>query len=166
LQQPLHIGTLRVSALRFADPRVLAVLEALCGFAHLPAGFRHRDLRPRIAALLGRPYSRSQMTYDLRRLRLRGLIERRSRTHAYVLTPYGRRVAFFYSKLYLRILRPQAPVLARQTDGLPPSIASVRRLPLLLKNLTQPAQQFPAGAGSRSQQSITIHVLPRLSGCC
>ena len=59
------------------------------------------------------------MTYDLRRLRLRGLIERRSRTHAYVLTPYGRRVAFFYSKLYVRILRPHAPVLADPTDALP-----------------------------------------------
>lgn len=119
LQQPVQIGAQRVSALRFADPRVLAVLEALCGFAHLPAGFRHRDLRPRIAALLGRPYSAGQMTYDLRRLRLRGLIERRSGTHAYVLTPHGRRVAFFYSKLYVRILRPHAPVLADRSDALP-----------------------------------------------
>ena len=119
LQQPLRLGAQRVSALRFADPRVLAVLQALCGFAHLPAGFRHRELRPRIAALLGRAYSAGQMTYDLRRLRLRGLIERRPQTHAYVLTPYGRRVAFFYSKLYTRILRPHAPVLADATDALP-----------------------------------------------
>jgi hypothetical protein len=52
-------------------------------------------------------------------LRLRGLIQRRSRTHAYILTPYGRRVAFFYSKLYGRILRPHAPVLADGTDALP-----------------------------------------------
>jgi hypothetical protein len=124
LQQPVQVGAQRVSALRFADPRVLAVLQALCGFAHLPAGFRHRDLRPRIAALLGRPYSAGQMTYDLRRLRLRGLIERRSRTHAYVLTSYGRRVAFFYSKLYGRILRPHAPVLADATDALPRPLRS------------------------------------------
>ena len=64
------------------------------------------------------------MTYDLRRLRLRGLLERRSPTHADLLTPYGRRVAFFYSKLYGRILRPHAPVLADATDALPRPLRS------------------------------------------
>jgi hypothetical protein len=33
------------------------------------------------------PYSTSQMTYDLRRLRLNGLIRRIEHTHTYVLTP-------------------------------------------------------------------------------
>ena len=140
LQHRLQIGAQHVSALRFADPRVRAVLEALCSFAHVPAGFRHRDLRPRIAALLGRPYSAGQMTYDLRRLRLRGLIERRTRTHAYLLTPYGRRVAFFYSKLYLRILRPNAPVLADQTDALPrPLRAALEQLDVAIDRICQEA---------------------------
>ena len=59
------------------------------------------------------------MTYDLRRLRLRGLIERSVGTHRYHLTPYGVRVAFFYSKLYLRIFRPQAPTLEPFGDAIP-----------------------------------------------
>jgi hypothetical protein len=67
LQQPTVEAGQRVSALRFGDPRVMAVLQALCHFAPLPGGFRNRNLRPHIAALLGRPYSRAQMTYDLRR---------------------------------------------------------------------------------------------------
>ncbi len=72
----LHQGQ-RCPALRTTDTRVRALLEALCGFAHLPGGFRHRDLRPRVAALLGEPtYSANQMTYDLRRLRRKGLIVR------------------------------------------------------------------------------------------
>ena len=119
LQHPLHLGRQRVSALRFGDPRVQALLQALAGFAHLPAGFRHRDLRPRVAALLGRPYSAAQMTYDLRRLRLRALIDRQFHTHRYRLTSYGQRVAFFYSKLYLRIFRPHAPALEVNRDALP-----------------------------------------------
>jgi hypothetical protein len=119
LQRPLHLGGLRISALRFGDPRIQALCQALTGFAHVPAGFRHRDLRPRIAALLGRPYSAAQMTYDLRRVRLRGLIERSVGTHRYHLTPYGVRVAFFYSKLYLRIFRPQAPALEPFRDAIP-----------------------------------------------
>jgi hypothetical protein len=47
------------------------------------------------------------MTYDLRRLRLKGVIHRIPKTHRYTATTYGLKVAFFYSKLYLRILRPQ-----------------------------------------------------------
>ena len=46
------------------------------------------------------------MTYDLRRLRLKGLIHRIPQSHRYTATTYGLKVAFFYSKLYLRILRP------------------------------------------------------------
>ncbi len=46
------------------------------------------------------------MTYDLRRLRLHGLIERIPRTNTYVLTPDGARVALFYTKIHGRLLRP------------------------------------------------------------
>jgi hypothetical protein len=119
LQQPLQVGRLRISALRFGEPRLQALCQALSGFAHLPAGFRHRDLRPRVAALLGRSYSAAQMTYDLRRLRLRGLIQRQIGTYRYQLTRDGLRVAFFYSKLYLRIFRPHAPVLTTGGDTFP-----------------------------------------------
>jgi hypothetical protein len=119
LHHPLHLGSVRVSAFRFGDPRIHALCQALTGFAHVVAGFRHRDLRPRVAALLGRPYSAAQMTYDLRRLRLRGLIQRQASTHRYHLTSAGLRVAFFYSKLYLRIFRPQAPALDDRRDAFP-----------------------------------------------
>jgi hypothetical protein len=107
LQSPTVEAGQRVSALRFGDPRVMALLQAITGFTHLPRGFRNRDLRPQVEALLGRPYTRPQTTYDLRRLRLKGLIHRIPKTHRYTATTYGLKVAFFYSKLYLRILRPQ-----------------------------------------------------------
>ena len=119
LQQPLQLGLARVSALRFGDPRVQALCQALSGFAHVATGFRHRDLRPRIAALLGHPYSAAQMTYDLRRFRLRGLIQRQAGTHRYRVTSSGLRVAFFYSKLFLRIFRPQAPAFDAHNDAFP-----------------------------------------------
>jgi hypothetical protein len=40
LQQPLPVGQLRISALRFGEARIQALCQALSGFAHLPAGFR------------------------------------------------------------------------------------------------------------------------------
>jgi hypothetical protein len=129
LQQPSIQDSQRVSALRFGDPRVMAVLHALTAFAHLPEGFRNAQLREHVGALLGRTYSAAQMTYDLRRLRLKGLIHRLPGTHRYTATTYGLKVAFFYSKLYLRILRPQWAALLPDDDHLPrPLRAALDRL--------------------------------------
>jgi hypothetical protein len=119
LQQPTVEGGQRTSALRFGDPRVMALFQAITGFAHLPRGFRNRDLRRRIEALLGRPYSAAQMTYDLRRLRRKGVIHRIPQTHRYTTTSYGLKVAFFSAKLYLRILRPAWAALLPTDDQLP-----------------------------------------------
>jgi len=119
LQQPTLEAGQRVSALRFGDPRVMALCQALTAFTHLPRGFRNRDLRPHVATLLGRAYTAPQMTYDLRRLRLKGLIHRITGTHRYTATTYGLKVAFFYSKLYLRILRPHWAALLPAQDPLP-----------------------------------------------
>jgi hypothetical protein len=122
LQQPTVTDGQRVSALRFGDPRVMALLQAIIGFTHLPRGFRNRDLRPQVEALWGHPYSAAQMTYDLRRLRLKGLIHRIPKTHRYTTTTYGLKVAFFYAKLYLRILRPNWPALLPDGDRFPRSL--------------------------------------------
>ena len=46
------------------------------------------------------------MSYDLRRLRLHGLIERLPHSNTYTLTPDGIRVAIFYTKLQHRLLSP------------------------------------------------------------
>lgn len=119
LQRPTVEAGQRTAALRFGDPRVMALFQALTGFAHLPHGFRNRDLRPRVEALLGRPYSTTQMTYDLRRLRLKGVTHRIPQTHRYTATSYGLNVAFFSAKLYLRILRPAWPALVPPVDDLP-----------------------------------------------
>ncbi|WP_448074230.1 hypothetical protein [Georgenia yuyongxinii] len=56
--------------------------------------------------LLGMAYTVNQMSYDLARLRLNGLIERIPHTNTYVLTPDGQRVAIFYTKVHDRLLRP------------------------------------------------------------
>jgi hypothetical protein len=55
--------------------------------------------------LLGVPYPVNQMSYDLSRLRVNRLIERRPRT-TFDLTPDGQRVAIFYTKVDDRLLRP------------------------------------------------------------
>ena len=68
-------------------------------------GVTNKSLRALTARLLGANYSSSQMT---RHLRLNGLIRRIEHTHTYALTPDGRRIAIFYTKIYNRLLRPLA----------------------------------------------------------
>jgi DNA-binding HxlR family transcriptional regulator len=99
----------RAAALRFGDPRVLALFHTLVLFSLLPQGFRHRDLRQRYATFLGidpTALTQGQMTYQLRRLLMHGLIERVPKTHLYQLTHFGLRAALFLSRLYARAIRP------------------------------------------------------------
>ena len=96
----------RAPALRFGDPRVMALAGALCACLHTVGGFTNRSLRAQVSTLLGIPYSMGQMSYDLRRLRLKGLITRLPHSNTYALTQDGQRVAIFYTKVHNRLLRP------------------------------------------------------------
>jgi hypothetical protein len=96
----------RVSALRFGDPRVMALAGALCVLVHTVVGFTNRSLCAQVKTLLDGPYTSTQTTYDLRRLRLKGLVRRLPGTNRYLLTPEGVRVAAFYTKVHNRVLEP------------------------------------------------------------
>ena len=99
--------------MRFGDPRVQALLAALLSFRVLPEGFQNRDLRETVSPLIGLPvseYSRGRMTYDLRRLRLHGLIESISGIKRYRVTHDGKRTALCNRRTYARALRPAISV--------------------------------------------------------
>ena len=119
LTQPTVIDGQRVSGLKFADPLVLAVLTALLIFRLLPQGFSNRDLRDHVAQLLTCPpdeFSPGRMSYQLRRLRLKGLIQRLPNTHRYEVTDAGLRAALFYTTSLSQLIRPLSTDLS--TDGL------------------------------------------------
>jgi hypothetical protein len=107
-------------ALHFGDPRVMALLACLCSYGHLFAGLTNRTLRPQMAELIP-GYTPGQMTYDLRRLRRKGLIRRIPKRQRYELTSFGRRTAVFFTKTHVRIVNPS---LAELDPQLPPEIAN------------------------------------------
>jgi hypothetical protein len=74
-----------------------------------------------VTTLLGCPYTSRQATYDLRRLKRKGLIVRLPGHHRYQLTPLGRRVAVLFTKVYGRVL---APGLAELDPRLPTDLAN------------------------------------------
>ena len=116
----------RVAGLRLTDPRSLALLAVLCVFRLLPHGFTNADLRRHLAPLLGKPpglMTSGQITYDLRRLRLHGLIQRVPGTFRYQVTGTGLRCARYLTRLHDRLLRTG---LAQFTDPDPPVPAALR----------------------------------------
>ena len=87
----------------------MAVMAAIVGFTHLLAGFDNPTLVRAVSAQLRCPYTSRQATYDLRRLKRKGLIVRLPGHHRYQLTPLGRRVAVLFTKVYGRSWRPAWP---------------------------------------------------------
>ncbi len=127
INRPRQVETQRASALRFADPKVQSLWNALLLFPLLPAGFSNRELREHLAPLLGqRPeqLTPGRMTYQLRRLRLHGMIQRIPQTHRYRVTELGLRAALFFTRTYNRILRPG---LAQVLPSLPATTGPLRR---------------------------------------
>ena len=125
--QPIEVRGQRASALRYADPCVLALFSALLVFRLLPRGFANHELREHLAPLLGEEpgaLTQGRMTYQLRRLRLHGLIVRRPGSHRYEVTSRGLRIALFFTRSYARVLRPG---LAELSEMAAPPDSQLRR---------------------------------------
>ena len=116
----------RIPGLRFGDPRVHALLQALLIHRLLPHGFTNRELRTLIAPLLGTTtehITAGKMTYDLRRLRAHGLITRIPHTRRYQITDTGLGHALLFTHAHDHLLRTG---LAEITDPDPPALSRLR----------------------------------------
>jgi len=145
--RPVTVGEQRASALRFDDPRVQALFLVLVLFVFQTDGFRSSELREPLAQLLGidpANITRGRMTYDLRRLRLHGIIERIPRTHRFRITPEGLRVALLFSRTWARLLRPGLSLIAPPApDNQHPLRRAFERLEMEIHSFTD-AQKIAA----------------------
>ncbi|MGH2444640.1 MAG: hypothetical protein ACRDGD_01150 [Candidatus Limnocylindria bacterium] len=143
LTQPALVDGQRASALRFADQRTQTLLSVLVIFRLQAAGFAARDLRRHLAPLLGRApdeLRQGRVSYELRRLRLHGLIERIPRSHRYRVTALGFRTACFFTRAYGRLIRPG---LAQLVD---PRTTADTRLRLPFQQLELAIDRWAVGA--------------------
>ena len=107
------------------DSRRRSPVWLLLLFVLVQGTFAHCDLREHLAPLLGLKPSQltaGRITYDLRRLRLHGLIERIPKSYRYRITAKGLRTAIFYTRLYNRALRTGLAIISPD--------ASYRELPI------------------------------------
>jgi hypothetical protein len=114
--------------LRFGDARVQALLSVLVLFSFQLRGFTNQEMRPLLAQLPGcdrAHYPAERMTYDLRRLRLHGLIQRIPKSHRYDVNP----AALVFSRTYARLLHPKlAQMMPAGSPGDSPLRATFVRL--------------------------------------
>ena len=119
----------RAPGLRFGDPRVMALLSSIAAFAHVFAGLTNRSLREHMTSRWTPDYTTNQATYDLRRLRLKGLIERVEHTNTYRVTARGRSLATFLTTLAARVIIPALTDLdiVRPTPPVPGALTTAWR---------------------------------------
>jgi hypothetical protein len=133
----------RATAMRFGDSRVQALASAMCVTLPAVTGITNRSLRALMTGLLGRPYTMTQASYDLARLRRNGLITRRPNANTYDLTPDGLKFAIFYTKVHDRVL---TPLFAAGQPQAPPRLrAALRAIEQLIDTRLADAR-LPAAA--------------------
>lgn len=116
----VHDGQ-RAPGLRFGEPRTMALLGSIAAFAHVIGGLTNKSLRAQMTALWQPDYTPAQASYDLRRLRLKGFIERIDGTNTYRVTDHGLRIAAFFTQLAARIVVPALTDLAALARPHPPA---------------------------------------------
>ena len=141
--QPSVQDGLRAPALRFGDPRVMALLAGLVKFSYLVEGFTNSQVVQHTGQLLNQNYTSRQATYDLRRLKRKGLISKSGTKRRYQLTALGRRIAVLFTKTYVRVLTPG---LTAFDPGLPNDVAHRSRLATAWRGFEATLNQFMQGA--------------------
>jgi hypothetical protein len=112
LAQPLIQGKTKVSGIKLEQKRILRLLEVLLQGAsgHLKR-WTTAQLRQRVleqCSLKEKDYTLNQIRYDLRKIRLHGLIERIPHSYAYRFTQRGQKLALLLIQLRKRIYGPIA----------------------------------------------------------
>lgn len=132
----------RIPGLRFADQRTHALLSALLIFRCHPNGFTNKDLRTLTTELRALPtgtVTAGQMTYDLRRLKHRGLITRIDGSHRYQVTDHGLDTAKFLTCVQDRVLHCGLAQLATATTTPSPLRSAATAYRNAVENLTHAA---------------------------
>jgi hypothetical protein len=116
LAQPVRLGRSRIAGLKLQDLRIQRLLEVLLHDGASLTTWTTPQLLEAVRKTFRLPYGsyrRSQLTYDLRKLRAHGLLERHGRRYAYRLTEKGQKVALLFTLFRKRIYGPVAHSLFR-----------------------------------------------------
>ena len=111
LALPITSGATRIPGIKIQDTRMVRLMEALLHAANVIQGFSTATLHERILKtyrLSEGAYSLTQLRYDLRKMKARGLIARNARHYTYHLTDKGTKVSLMFVLFHKRVCDPLA----------------------------------------------------------
>lgn len=153
LAQTSELGKARVPGIRLDNERLITVLHLLGQLATQPRGVRAGQLREAFVDRTALAYSAAQASYDLRKLRAKGLLLP-VETSRYVFSDSGTQVAALLVKLHDLLLEPALAATDPPPKPIPPKTrrpgpaprpVPARLVPLLRRhhgNVTRTAQEL------------------------
>jgi len=102
-------GNKRITGIRIEDKRIMGVIEALLKRSHLVSHITNKDLRKEVQRVLNvseEEYDSTKMGYDLKRLLIKGIIEKFEGTHKYIFTKIGYKICLMLLLIKDRVVEP------------------------------------------------------------
>jgi DNA-binding transcriptional ArsR family regulator len=109
LPLPAQVGRSRVAGIDVNRPRMIAVLQAVVALSTIPRGLSSQELAAKVRELRGQSeaeYSPRQASYDLKKLRVKGLVERVGKSRRYAATEAGLRTMAAVGIVREQVLKP------------------------------------------------------------
>lgn len=89
LAKPGSVGRSQTAGIRLDNERIMTLVALLPRLAQYPTGFRISDLQELLCKVTQKNYTTSQVSYDLRKLRSKNLVDRPPGQRRYVVNPRG-----------------------------------------------------------------------------
>lgn len=108
---PIQKGTTRIAGIRIQDRRMIRLFEVLLHSGTTLGGWSAKQIHESVMgrfALKQESYRLSSLSYDLRKLKGHGMVERDGSRYRYRLTEKGRRVAVLFLMFHQRLCGPLA----------------------------------------------------------
>jgi hypothetical protein len=120
LPEPSQVGAARVAGVDLNRPRTRAVLMAVLALSSRVREFRVEQLACSVTEILGRPYGPRQASYDLKKLRGKGLIEKLKGTRRYECPADSLRTIMAVVVLREKVIKPILAGTVTRRRGRPP----------------------------------------------
>lgn len=106
LPEPSQLGRSRLAGVDLNRARMRAVMLVVVSLSVDERGFRTERVAAEVAQVLGQPYTTRQASYDLKKLRGKGLLEKVAGSRRYVAPADGLRTMVSVALLRERVIKP------------------------------------------------------------
>src|SRR6202165_2631787 len=108
---PVTVGLTKIAGIKIHDTRMMRLMEVLLHGGTQLNGWRSADIHQAILTTFGLSadtYTRTQLRYDVRKMKAHGLLERNGGRYLYRLTDKGTKAALMFVLFHQRVCGPLA----------------------------------------------------------